>query len=302
LDCKNHTRYTGYHITSYNGLLYSFEREFFDMVRSTMLKYNLQARIGQMAGIMVAYHNTCKIFGFEYVPQSAMDEQLFGSTIVGKMVFNIATKLLDFALNGLFADSSTNSAAQIRLTAHVPKGMKHIDFFVEHLPESAYHDHPDSVVRHHYAPFGVDLLNMTELRQRLKDLEMDDKGTRPSLVARLESALHAPVEADIPSVSFFENLLETGVVRHYRLHLFLAQKDVMVESLHEMKFTHLEVEEPQTFADLNAVQVRYELEPLFNEIPISISAKKYHSVIRDSIEENDEVERAKVAAEIPLNG
>lgn len=43
------------------------------MTRSAFIKYNMQVRIGRMAGIFVAYHNTKEMFGFEYISQQEMD-------------------------------------------------------------------------------------------------------------------------------------------------------------------------------------------------------------------------------------
>lgn len=40
---------------------------FYDMSRSAFLKYSMQVRIGDMDGIFVAYHNTARIFGFQYI-------------------------------------------------------------------------------------------------------------------------------------------------------------------------------------------------------------------------------------------
>lgn len=37
------------------------------MTRSAFLKYSMQVRIGDMDGIFVAYHNTARIFGFQYI-------------------------------------------------------------------------------------------------------------------------------------------------------------------------------------------------------------------------------------------
>jgi hypothetical protein len=268
-----------------------------------MLKYNLQARIGQMAGIMVAYHNTCKIFGFEYVPQVAMDEQLYGSSIMGKACFNISTKLLDVTLNALFENAAFPDAQQIRVLANAPKGQKHIDFFVEAIPEDAYVDHHDELVRAHYAPYGVDLLGVAELKSRLNEMGLDDKGVRPALVARLESALHPPNDADIPSLEFFEAQMQAGLIKHYRLHIYLAQHGNMVDSLHHMTLTNLELNDPQEFAEKNGLQVRYQFEPLLNsDFPMRHSAKKYRLCVREAIDDAENEDRAKVAAEIPLNG
>lgn len=40
------------------------------MTRSAFLKYSMQVRIGNMDGIFVAYHNTARIFGFQYISLS----------------------------------------------------------------------------------------------------------------------------------------------------------------------------------------------------------------------------------------
>lgn len=67
-----------YEINQREGELSSFEREFADMARATMLKYSLQARIGRMDGIFVAYHNIARIFGFQYISINEMDYTLHG--------------------------------------------------------------------------------------------------------------------------------------------------------------------------------------------------------------------------------
>ncbi|CAH00802.1 Pet127p [Kluyveromyces lactis] len=70
---ENNENYTAYEINKRFGKFESFEREFYELIRSTMLKYSLQARIGDMDGIFVAYHNISKIFGFQYIPQEEMN-------------------------------------------------------------------------------------------------------------------------------------------------------------------------------------------------------------------------------------
>ncbi|CCH40909.1 putative mitochondrial translation system component [Wickerhamomyces ciferrii] len=72
---------TGYEINKLNGEYESFERELFELSKSTLLKYSLQARIGNMDGIFVAYHNISRMFGFEYLPLEKIDKILnnFGS-------------------------------------------------------------------------------------------------------------------------------------------------------------------------------------------------------------------------------
>lgn len=103
-----------YQITRLKGLYESYEREMYDLIRSTMFKYSLQARIGRMDGIFLAYHNIKKMFGFQYLPLEEMDK-IFHSTglrqgkediepsdqpsVVADEEFRISMKLLSDALN-----------------------------------------------------------------------------------------------------------------------------------------------------------------------------------------------------------
>lgn len=83
-----------YRITRVTGIRESFEREFYDMVRSAFLKYIFQVRIGHMAGIFVAYHNTREIFGFEYLDKEDMEECVFGTKAMADTSFNTVTVCL----------------------------------------------------------------------------------------------------------------------------------------------------------------------------------------------------------------
>lgn len=86
------------------GLVESFEREYFDLIRSAFLKYQFQARIGNMDGVFVAYHNTARMFGFQYVPLEEMDERLFGSAPgAGDRVFQKCMETLELVSDEIIA-------------------------------------------------------------------------------------------------------------------------------------------------------------------------------------------------------
>jgi hypothetical protein len=68
-----------YEIRSPLGDFESFEREYYDMCRATLLKYSLQVRLGRMDGIFVAYHNISRLFGFQYMSLEEMDFVLHGT-------------------------------------------------------------------------------------------------------------------------------------------------------------------------------------------------------------------------------
>jgi hypothetical protein len=68
----------GYQVKGNLGTWESYEREMHDLARTVMLKYSLQARLGRMDGIFVAYHNLERIFGFQYMGLEDMDQILHG--------------------------------------------------------------------------------------------------------------------------------------------------------------------------------------------------------------------------------
>ena len=88
-----------YEIQSRTGIYNSFEREYYDMIRAAFLKYSLQVRIGNMDGIFVAYHNTRRIFGFQYISLEEMDLAIHGNTEIGNQEFHFSIRLLNEALS-----------------------------------------------------------------------------------------------------------------------------------------------------------------------------------------------------------
>ncbi|TRX96282.1 hypothetical protein FHL15_003006 [Xylaria flabelliformis] len=101
MDAKGYEKGLGYEIRERFGQWESFEREYYDMIRSAFLKYSLQVRMGRMDGIFVAFHNTQRIFGFQYIPLSEMDLSLHGTsnTLLGDHEFKLSLKLLNEILS-----------------------------------------------------------------------------------------------------------------------------------------------------------------------------------------------------------
>ncbi|WEW61980.1 hypothetical protein PRK78_007480 [Emydomyces testavorans] len=101
MDAKNFNRGLGYEIKSRFGNFESFEREYFDMARSAFLKYSLQARVGRMDGIFVAFHNIERIFGFQYLSLPEIDKALHGQedTALGDAEFMHSMTLWNRILN-----------------------------------------------------------------------------------------------------------------------------------------------------------------------------------------------------------
>lgn len=86
----------GYQIKERFGTWESYEREYYDMMRSAFMKYSLQVRMGRMDGIFVAYHNVERIFGFQYVSLPEMDLALHGQTdpTLGDREYRLSLKIL----------------------------------------------------------------------------------------------------------------------------------------------------------------------------------------------------------------
>lgn len=97
-DRANWVEASGYQIKHMTGLYESFERERYDMTRAAFLKYYLQARIGCMDGIFVAYHNAARFFGFEYFPIEEMAKQIFGTVEMADQAFKLSIGLSERVL------------------------------------------------------------------------------------------------------------------------------------------------------------------------------------------------------------
>ena len=115
LDVENYQNYLNYRLRKPTGLFESFEREYYDMVRSAFLKFSLQVRIGKMDGIMVGFHNTEEIFGFQYIPLSEMDFCVFGNSQFADASFSLCIKIFD---NMLQEVTSRFPGRDLRVTFH----------------------------------------------------------------------------------------------------------------------------------------------------------------------------------------
>lgn len=101
MQSDDYEEMSGYELHKHHGSFESYEREYYDMMRSTMLKYSLQARMGRMDGIFVAYHNVKRMFGFQYLNINEMDRALHGQTdrCLGNQEFSLSIELLNKILN-----------------------------------------------------------------------------------------------------------------------------------------------------------------------------------------------------------
>ena len=137
MDVQRYEHGLGYEIRSRLGEWQSFEREYYDMMRAAFLKYSLQVRMGRMDGVLVAYHNIQRIFGFHYISLPEMDSVLHGSwdTTLGDQEFKLSLKLL----NQIF-DLATAQFPRRSLRIHLETRESQTPFlyiFAQPMPEEA---------------------------------------------------------------------------------------------------------------------------------------------------------------------
>lgn len=135
MDVRGYEKGAGYEIQKRFGQWESFEREYYDMVRTVFLKYSLQVRMGRMDGIFVAYHNTQRIFGFQYISLDEMDVALHGTSDrrLGDQEFKTSVALLNELM-----DRATKRYPGRTLRLHVetrPTKVPLTYFFVEPVTE-----------------------------------------------------------------------------------------------------------------------------------------------------------------------
>lgn len=58
-------------------------------------------RIGNMDGIFVAYHNTARVFGFQYIPREELDYRIYGNSQTGDAAFNLLLQIYERILEAI---------------------------------------------------------------------------------------------------------------------------------------------------------------------------------------------------------
>ncbi|GBE84993.1 Pet127-domain-containing protein [Sparassis crispa] len=130
LDVWNYQDHVDYRIKSVHGPVESFEKEYYDLIRSAFLKYSFQARIGNMDGVFVAFHNTDQIFGFQYIPLEEMDMRLYGDSKAGPRVFTRCIGLMQ----AIFSEITTYLQEQdVRCTFETREFGKFMNVWIEPL-------------------------------------------------------------------------------------------------------------------------------------------------------------------------
>ncbi|KAJ3086008.1 hypothetical protein HK102_013603 [Quaeritorhiza haematococci] len=133
MDPQRYLELLGYKVNRNHGLYNSFEREYYDMLRSALLKHSFQVRLGNMDGIFICYHNTSQVFGFQYVSLEEMDVNLFGDSGFAKEAFAVTMKLLQKVLDVVTEKFYGKS---FRMTLAI-RTLQIMDLYIEPIHESS---------------------------------------------------------------------------------------------------------------------------------------------------------------------
>lgn len=185
MDVRGYEKGAGYEIQNRFGQWESFEREYYDMVRTVFLKYSLQVRMGRMDGIFVAYHNTQRIFGFQYISLDEMDVALHGTNDrrVGDQEFKISVTLLNELM-----DRATKRFPGRTLRLHVetrPTKVPLTYFFVEPVTEEEMAKTQEAVKS-----------TVEELERAINKAEAEEGSEETGETAQAESSLPFNEEAE----------------------------------------------------------------------------------------------------------
>ncbi|KAK8213221.1 hypothetical protein M8818_002519 [Zalaria obscura] len=188
---------SGYEIQHQHGHFESYEREYYDMMRSTLLKYSLQARMGRMDGIFVAYHNVKRIFGFQYLSINEIDRALHGQLdrCLGDQEFLASIELLNKAL-----DAATKRFPEQGVGAEEP-GWEAVDEQVE-----------EDIAKDGASPAREEQENTASVGQALTPTKANEVGASENPAASDDDSNRAadtsPTESSLPAEQPAESATE----------------------------------------------------------------------------------------------
>ena len=278
-NLQNYRDHLHYNITHMNGILNSFEREYYDMGRSAFLKYTLQCRIGGMQGVMVAYHNTQRIYGMQMISVAEMERLILGhhSRVVGERVYNASLHMLDTIYQrvvervreeavrtGRRGVGGVEEAVKVTLARNVWDEERTMSVYVEMSGPPAGDFDVDLPFSHrHHTGWRLDVLDLPGLQSIAAAHGLTELAAikdRLALLHALEDSLGHTNSRHPPSVEHMMHLINTGRLFRYRVKVQHTLDGRLIERWNEL--TTQQVSSLQTSYELieqrtdNAVQVR----------------------------------------------
>lgn len=136
-DLANYGAFTSHRLRFLQGRIDSYEREFYDMVRSVFLKYALQLRIGRMNGALVAYHNTTELLGLEYIRLKEIESYVFGSSRWANIAFATCVRLFESIVSTVISrtiDSEGTSNDKVKIVLSNEWSNTRMFVFAQQIP------------------------------------------------------------------------------------------------------------------------------------------------------------------------
>ena len=225
MSLSDHEKGQGYEIKGLYGTWESYEREYYDLIRSAFLKYSLQARMGRMDGIFVAFHNIERIFGFQYISLAEMDDALHGQThpSLGDQEFGMSVKLMEDIFDRAtkqFPEQSLRIYFEVREPTEIKEPVAYMNVFAEPVTEDEIDTSQDKSQRaieayEHRIFNGLDPNEepqAVEVIEESDDLEapfLDESGAegqQAELAPPAESALEPETTNNDADVDFLDQL------------------------------------------------------------------------------------------------
>lgn len=92
-----------------------------------------------MEGAFIAYHNTKKIFGFEYIKLEDMQRRVFGNSNFSDIIFKSSIKLLESIFDRVIEDFGSESD-KLKIGFFANEWKNSLDVFVEIIYPHSYSD------------------------------------------------------------------------------------------------------------------------------------------------------------------
>lgn len=188
---KSNRIYDYHELVHRKGWNKTYQLEIFDMARSAFLKYYFQAKLADMNGILVVFHNTLRMFGMQYFSTDTLAKYLIGCPQLGDKLFRCSIKLLNRILTMIKADLPSDATSAL-ISFNIHKGKKgKLDIFVEPLYDSS------------------NFLSLTELKKMAESLNLTHSYSRAqidSIIAKLdrskvlESFAHSGVDTIVDKI------------------------------------------------------------------------------------------------------
>jgi len=166
-DIENYIDYLGYQIIKKIGKHSSFEREYYDLIRGGFLKYIMQWKIGRMDGAFVVYHNTQKVFGFEYITLKEMEERIFGCTEYSDQVFQAGLTLIENILEHILKEVGEDPDQVLKLGFYANESSKQLMIFWEILPDEKEYKENIKNASFDYTSEPIDYYNSLKIKPKV---------------------------------------------------------------------------------------------------------------------------------------